>query len=193
MQNRHPRTDRLRAVTATTLTSNLGASFELGPTSIRKREKDVDSEMTFADVVRVRAMMLGGGGVLELASSDGRALVVVSSREIGRGSPRLTAPARGESIAFATELPRRLVDPNPSATFVAGGSLKQPAKPGWGGGSPPPSRRPEPTVQVRGRLDLQEAVRPARDPGQAAALAPRRNPRRRASLRAHAPVAAHVG
>ena len=47
------------------LTSNLGARFELGPETIRKYEKGNESMLALADVVRVKALTLGGGGVLE--------------------------------------------------------------------------------------------------------------------------------
>ena len=101
------------------LQSNLGATFDLGPETITKREKGTETIMRLADVVRVRSLLLGGGGVMELAAADGGKLVVVSSREIGRGSPRLKEPARGEYRAFAAELHRLLASIG-TATFVRG-------------------------------------------------------------------------
>lgn len=101
------------------LESNLGATFDLGPETITKSEKGVVTIMRLADIVRVRALTLGGGGVLELVTADDRKMVVVSSREIGRGSPRLREPARGEYRAFAAELHRRLAASG-NVTFVRG-------------------------------------------------------------------------
>jgi hypothetical protein len=101
------------------LESNLGATFDLGPETITKWEKGGETIMKLADIVRVRSFTLGGGGVMELATADGRKLLVVSSREIGRGSPRLKEPARGEYRAFAAELHRRLAATG-NAKFVRG-------------------------------------------------------------------------
>ena len=101
------------------LESNLGVSFDLGPDTITRREKGVETILALADVVRVRAFTLGGGGGLELVASDGRKFLVVSSREIGRGSPRLTEPARGQYRAFAAELHRNLAARG-DVTFVRG-------------------------------------------------------------------------
>lgn len=102
------------------LTSNLGPFFELGPTAIRKREKGVETVFALDDIVRVRAFMLGGGGGLELVTADGRKMIVVSSREMGRGSPRLTEPARGQYRAFVAALHSRLVASGRPIDFVRG-------------------------------------------------------------------------
>ncbi len=110
------------------LESNLGATFDLGPETITKWEKGRETIMKLADLVRVRSFTLGGGGVMELVASDGRKLIVVSSREIGRGSPRLKEPARGEYRAFAEELHRRLAALG-NTTFVRGVIFKKPYDP----------------------------------------------------------------
>jgi hypothetical protein len=110
------------------LESNLGATFDLGPETITKREKGGETIMRLADVVRVRSFRLGGGGVMELVAADGRKLLVVSSREIGRGSPRLKEPARGAYRAFAAELHRRLAMTGKTA-FVRGLIFKKPYDP----------------------------------------------------------------
>jgi hypothetical protein len=108
------------------LSSNLGATFTLGPESIRRLDsKGQETVLAFDNITRVRAMTLGGGGVLELSAGDGRKMVVASSREIGRGSPRLKEPARGEYIAFATELHRRLAATGNSIQFVRGWIFKK--------------------------------------------------------------------
>ena len=112
------------------LTSNLGATFTLGPESIRRLDnKGTETVLAFDNIVRVRAMTIGGGGVLELSAGDGRKMVVVSSREIGRGSPRLKEPARSEYVTFATELHRRLAATGNSVQFVRGWIFKKPYDP----------------------------------------------------------------
>jgi len=110
------------------LESNLGAKFDLGPETITKWDQGGESIMKLADIVRVRSFTLGGGGVMELAAADGRKLVVVSSRETGRGSPRLKEPARGEYRAFAAELHRRLAASG-NVKFVRGVIFKKPYDP----------------------------------------------------------------
>jgi hypothetical protein len=112
------------------MSSNLGATFTLGPESIRCLDgKGAETVLAFDNVMRVRAMVLGGGGVLELAAGDGRKMVVCSSREIGRGSPRLKEPARSEYITFITELHRRLAATGNSIRFVRGWIFKKPYDP----------------------------------------------------------------
>jgi len=102
------------------LTSNLGPIFLLGPESIRRLDNGKETVFAYDNITRVRAMLLGGGGVIELSAGDGRKMVVVSSREQGRGSPRLKEPARSEYISFATELHRRLAATGNSIQFVRG-------------------------------------------------------------------------
>jgi hypothetical protein len=112
------------------LTSNLGPVFLLGSESIRCIDgKGQETVLAFDNITRVRAMTLGGGGVLELSAGDGRKMVVVSSREVGRGSPPLTEPARSEYIAFVTELHRRLAGRGTAVRYVRGWIFKKPYDP----------------------------------------------------------------
>jgi hypothetical protein len=74
----------------------------------------------FSNVTRVQSIMLGGGGVIELTATSGDKMIVCSSREIGRGSPRLKEPARGEYRLFTTELHKRLVAAGQPIEFVGG-------------------------------------------------------------------------
>ncbi|GEM_PF-5518436 len=100
------------------LHSNLGPQFTLGPETIRRIDGGVEDVFAFTNVVRIRAMVIGGGGVLELSAGDGRKMVVLSSREDhGR---RLGEPARGTYRTFAAELHRRLVACGHSIEFVSG-------------------------------------------------------------------------
>ena len=103
-----------------TLTSNLGPTFVLAPDAIRRMETGAETELALDQIVRVRAMTVGGGGVLELVAADGRKLVVVSSRELGRGSPRLTEPARSEYHGFVRELHRHLVATGRPVEYLGG-------------------------------------------------------------------------
>jgi len=109
-------------MTTLALRSNLGASFELGPDTIRRRD-DKGAETVFAldNITRVRALVLGGGGVLELASGDQK-MVVVSSREV-RGP--ISEAARREYIEFVTELHRRLIAKGHPVEFVGGMIFKR--------------------------------------------------------------------
>ena len=106
------------------LISNLGARFELAADTLRCFEKGKETAISLPDVVRVKAMMLGGGGVLELTTADGRKVVVVSSREIGRGTKRLKEPARSEYRTFAAELHRRLATSG-KVDFISGWIFKK--------------------------------------------------------------------
>lgn len=67
------------------LISSLGPRFSLGDDVIRCFDKNVETALAYDNVTRVRALRLGGGGVLELSGGDNKKLIVVSSREFVTG------------------------------------------------------------------------------------------------------------
>ena len=103
--------------------SNLGASFELHSERIVRKEKGIETVLSLSEILRVRTLVIGGGGVAELTARDGGKFVVVSSRE-DRGMP-LRDPARSEYRTFLVELHGRLAANHTPVEFVTGYFFKK--------------------------------------------------------------------
>ena len=95
-----------------------GIRFELDATSVVRRAPTSVTALALADVVRVRTAMLGGDAFMELHAKDGRKLIVLSHREVGRA--RGGGAASEEYRAFARELHHRLVALGHAVAFVCG-------------------------------------------------------------------------